>query len=314
MTNFDLLPPETLAEAENAWRRAQEKKKEAQLSTSRSLGAASFLDTLNTAVEEAKKKDETGFGLECIANPETRQAFMKTFELSKRLVGYLDLSAPTSEQMISAGVDFQYLAEQFESMKQQEGATPHVVLAPHGLGKENWITIARKMTADTTIPNNPLKVSMNMHGLYFGHKIGVVTDDVWCSSDQPPTSTTTPGLDTLPTYQDTDNLNINWTLRLISGRNESDHPPMSYQESQEQTPPIQHQTIVEALTDKFTNILAGSRPTDSPSHWLLCWQPDPDITESLSVSSEIDSSGLIYVTQRPITLRDINTRILSPIG
>lgn len=314
MTNFDLLPPETLAEAENAWRRAQEKKKEAQLSTSRSLGVASFLDTLNTAVEEAKKKDETGFGLECIANPETRQAFMEAFELSKRLVGYLDLSAPTSEQMISAGVNFQYLAEQFESMKQQEDTTPHVILAPHGLGKENWITIARKMTADTTIPNNPLKVSMNMHGLYFGHKIGVVTDDIWCSSDQPPTSTTTPGLDILPTCQDEDNLNINWTLRLISGRNESDYPPMSYQESQEQTPPIQHQTIAEALTDRFTNILAGSRPTDSPSCWLLCWQPDPDITESLSVSSEIDSSGVIHVTQRPITLRDIETRIISPIG
>lgn len=314
MTNFDLLSPETLAEAENAWRRAQEKKKEAQLSTSRSLGAASFLDTLNTAVEEAKKKDETGFGLECIANPETRQAFTEAFELSRRLVGHLNLSTPTPEQMISTGLNFQYLAEQFERMRQEEGVVPHVVLAPHGLGKENWITIARKMTADTTIPNNPLKVSMNMHGLYFGHKIGVVTDDVWCSSDQPPTSTTTPGLDTLPTYQDTDNLNINWTLRLISGRNESDHPPMSYQESQEQTPPIQHQTIAEALTDKFTNILAGSRPTDSPSRWLLCRQPDPDITESLSVSSEIDSSGVIHVTQRPITLRDINTRILSPIG
>lgn len=314
MTNFDLLPPETLAEAENAWRRAQEKKKEAQLSTSRSLGTASFLDTLNTAVEEAKKKGETGFGLECIANPETRQAFMKAFELSKRLVGYLNLSTPTPEQMISTGLNFQYLAEQFERMRQEEGVVPHVVLAPHGLGKENWITIARKMTADTTIPNNPLKVSMNMHGLYFGHKIGVVTDDVWCSSDQPPTSTTTPGLDILPTYQDTDNLNIKWTLRLISGRNEPHHTPMSYQESQEQTPPIQHQTIAEALTDRFTNILAGSRPTDSPSCWLLCWQPDPDITESLSVSSEIDSSGVIHVTQRPITLRDIETRIISPIG
>ena len=239
---------------------------------------------------------------------------MEAFELSRRLVGHLNLSTPTPEQMISTGLNFQYLAEQFERMRQEEGVVPHVVLAPHGLGKENWITIARKMTADTTIPNNPLKVSMNMHGLYFGHKIGVVTDDVWCSSDQPPTSTTTPGLDTLPTYQDTDNLNIKWTLRLISGRNEPHHTPMSYQESQEQTPPIQHQTIAEALTDRFTNILAGSRPTDSPSCWLLCWQPDPDITESLSVSSEIDSSGVIHVTQRPITLRDIETRIISPIG
>lgn len=313
MTNFDLLPPETLAEAENAWQRAQDKRK-TQRSAHRSLGAASFLDTLNTAVEEAKKKGETGFGLECVANPETRQAFMEAFELSRRLVGHLNLSTPTPEQMISTGVNFQYLAEQFERMKQEEGVVPHVVLAPHGLGKENWITIARKMTADTTIPNNPLKVSMNMHGLYFGRKIGVVTDDVWCSSDQPPTSTTTPGLDILPTYQDTDNMNIKWTLRLISGRNEPHHTPMSYQESQEQTPPIQHQTIAEALTDKFTNILAGSRPTDSPSRWLLCWQPDPDITESLSVSSEIDSSGLICVTQRSITLRDSETRIISPIG
>lgn len=312
MTNFDLLPPETLAEAENAWQRAQDKRK-TQRSAHRSLGTASFLDTLNTAVEEAKKKGETGFGLECIANPETRQAFMEAFELSRRLVGHLNLSTPTPEQMISTGLNFQYLAEQFERMRQEEGVVPHVVLAPHGLGKENWITIARKMTADTTIPNNPLKVSMNMHGLYFGHKIGVVTDDVWCSSDQPPTSTTTPGLDTLPTYQDTDNLNIKWTLRLISGRNEPHHTPMSYQESQEQTPPIQHQTIAEALTDRFTNILAGSRPTDSPSCWLLCWQPDPDITKSLSVSSKIDS-GCIHVTQRPITLRDIETRIISPIG
>ena len=224
MTNFDLLPPETLAEAENAWQRAQDKRK-TQRSAHRSLGTASFLDALNTAVEEAKKKGETGFGLECIANPETRQAFMEAFKLSERLVDYLNLSAPASEQMIFAGVNLQYLAEQFESMKQQEDTTPHVILAPHGLGKENWITIARKMTADTTIPNNPLKVSMNMHGLYFGRKIGVVTDDVWCSSDQPPTSTTTPGLDILPTYQDTDNLNIKWTLRLISGRNEPHHTP-----------------------------------------------------------------------------------------
>lgn len=87
MTNLDLLPPKTLAEAKSAWQRAQEKKK----STSRSLGNASFLDTLNTAVEEAKKKGETGFGLECIANPETRQAFMEAFELSRRLVGHLNL-------------------------------------------------------------------------------------------------------------------------------------------------------------------------------------------------------------------------------
>lgn len=312
MTNFDLLPPETLAEAENAWQRAQDKRK-TQRSAHRSLGTASFLDTLNTAVEEAKKNGETGFGLECIANPETRLAFEEAFKLSERLVDYLDLSAPASEQMISAGVDFQYLAEQFESMKQQEGATPHVVLAPHGLGKENWLTIARKMTTDRTIPNNPLKAHDGANGLCLGETDVPVTDDVWYSSDQAPTSTTTPGLDTLPAYQNEDNPNIKWTLRLISGRNKPEYTTMSYRESQRQTSPIQHQTIAEALTDKLTDILAGSKPTNGPIYWSLCWQPNPDVTENLAISSKVDY-GLIQVTQRSTTFRYSRTCIFSPIG
>lgn len=308
MTNFDLLPPETLAEAENAWRRAQEKKK----STSRSLGTASFLDTLNTAVEKAKKKDETGFGLECIANPETRQAFMKAFELSRRLVRHLNLSTPTPEQMISAGVNFQYLAEQFESMKQQEDTTPHVILAPHGLGKENWLTIARKMTADTTIPNNPLKICKNMHGLYFGYKIGVVTDDVWHSSDQPPTSTTTPGLNTLPTYQDESYPNVKWTLRLLSGKEQPDHISVSYRWSQEQAPPIECQTLAEGLTDKFTTILAGKNPTDN-YHNSLCWQPNPNANRVLFVTFD-KLHSIIVVGQEEIDYAKKRNGIRCPVG
>ena len=226
MTNFDLLPPETLAEAKNAWQRAQDKGK-TQHSAHRSLGTASFLDTLNTAVEEAKKKGETGFGLECIANPETRQAFEEAFKLSERLVDYLNLSAPASEQMISAGVNFQYLAEQFECMRQEESVVPHVVLAPHGLGMKNWLAIGQKIVNDKTIPNNPLRVDNSEYGLRIEIMSRWLRNNIWRNSDQAPTSTTTPGLNTLPTYQDESYPNVKWTLRLLSGKEQPDHISVS---------------------------------------------------------------------------------------
>ena len=150
MTNLNLLPPDIRAAANNAWRRAQEGQKAQSLNTSQGFGSAALLNTLNAGVREARKKGKAGFSkLEIITDPETQRAFGTAFALSERLVGHIGLSAPTPEQMVSVGVNLQYLAKQFELMEQEEGVAPHVVLAPHGLGKENWLAIARKMTSDT---------------------------------------------------------------------------------------------------------------------------------------------------------------------
>lgn len=120
MTNLDLLPPHTRAAANNAWQRAQEGQKAQSLNTSQGFGSAALLNTLNADVREAREKGKAGFSkLEIITDPETKQAFETAFTLSERLVGYIGLSAPTPEQMVSVGVNLQYLAEQFVLIEQE---------------------------------------------------------------------------------------------------------------------------------------------------------------------------------------------------
>jgi hypothetical protein len=208
-----------------------------------------------------------------IRNAEARQSLEKAFNLSERLVGYLGFSSPTPEQMADVGVDFHYLAKQFERMKKEEGVAPHVVLAPHGLGKQNWLTIAREMTVDKTIPNNPLKVEKSKHGDRYGLWVDSgITYNVWRCLDESPTSTTTPELSILPTYvHRNDVLDVKWTLRLISGKNQPAHLNKSYYAIQKQDPPIHSQTLPEGLTDKLTAILDGSTSTNGYTSW--CWQP-----------------------------------------
>ena len=206
MANLNLLSPEIRAAANDAWQRAQEGQKAQSLNTSQGFGSTALLNTLNADVREAREKRKTGFNsLDTIPNPETQRAFEKAFTLSERLASYIGLSAPTPEQMASVGVNLQYLAEQFALMEQEEGVAPHVVLAPHGLGKQNWLAIARKMTSDTNIPNNPLQIRKHDHGLHIDLSI---KDGAWHSSDQVPTSTTTPALNRLPTHQDKSHPNI----------------------------------------------------------------------------------------------------------
>ena len=311
MTNLNLLPPDIQAAANTAWQRAQEgEKTQYSDATSQSFGSAALLDTLNADVKEAREKGRAGFSkLESITNPETKRAFETAFALSERLVSYIGLSAPTPEQMVSVGVNLQYLAEQFALMEQGEGVAPHVVLAPHGLGKQNWLAIARKMTSDTNIPNNPLQIREHDHGLHIDLSI---KDSAWHSSDQVPTSTTTPALNRLPTHQDKSHPNIKWTLRLLSGRKRPNRTFISYQQSQEQTPPIEHQTLAEGLTDKLTAILAGDTPTDE-NYYSLCWQPNPDATQILSIRSNV-CYGLIYIRWVKTYHRDRGVGIRSPIG
>lgn len=310
MANLDLLPPDIRAAANNACQRAQEGQKAQPLNTSQGFGSAALLNTLNADVREAREKNKTGFNsLDTTPNPETQRAFEKAFTLSERLVGYIGLSAPTPEQMVSVGVNLQYLAEQFALMEQGEGVAPHVVLAPHGLGKQNWLAIARKMTSDTNIPNNPLQIREHDHGLHIDLSI---KDSAWHSSDQVPTSTTTPALNRLPTHQDKSHPNIKWTLRLLSGRKRPNRTFISYQQSQEQTPPIEHQTLAEGLTDKLTTILGGDKPTDE-NYYSLCQQPDPDATQILSIHSNVHY-GLIYIRWVKTYHRDRGVGIRSPIG
>lgn len=233
-----------------------------------------------------------------VRNVEVRQSLEKAFTLSERLVGYLGFSSPTPEQMADAGVDFHYLAEQFGRMKKEEGVAPHVVLAPHGLGKQNWLTIAREMTVDKTIPNNPLKVEKSKHGDRYGLWVeSKITDSIWYNLDQVPTSTTTPGLTALPACQYRNGgLDNKWTLRLISGKNQPEYIDMPYGASQQKDgTPLRHQTLAEGLTDKLTTVLDGSMPTDD-GYTSWCWRPDAQYNDDIPVIGWGVRSGEISVS------------------
>jgi len=273
MPNPNILSSQIHAAAQDAWERAQSKQK-ASSDISQDFGATALFGALDTAVNEAQKQGTAGFdGLERIENLEVQRSFEQAFLLSERLVGYVGFSTPTPDQMLSAGVNFRYLAEQFERMEQEDGITPHIVLAPHGLGKENWLTIAKAMTLDKTIRDNPLGVDeeyteegySGVYGLYIADSID---DNTWGQLDQTPTvGSTTP-----PTYTTKENgKNIDWTLRLISGKEAPTHLNMSYKQSQQQNPPIQHQTIAESLTYNLNMVLNNNEvpfknPTKSGIH------------------------------------------------
>ena len=171
MPNPNILPSQIHAAAQDAWERAQSKQKVSS-DISQDFGATALFGALDAAVNEAQKQGTAGFGgLEQIDNLEIQHSFEQAFLLSERLVGHAGLSAPTPEQMLSAGINFRYLAEQFERMEQEDGVTPHIVLAPHGLGKETWLDIAKAMTLDKTIQDNPLGIDHKDYGLHIDNII-----------------------------------------------------------------------------------------------------------------------------------------------
>lgn len=281
MPNPNILPSQIHAAAQDAWERAQSKQK-ASSDISQDFGATALFGALDAAVNEAQKQGTAGFGgLEQIDNLEIQHSFEQAFLLSERLVGHAGLSAPTPEQMLSAGVNFRYLAEQFERMEQEDGVTPHIVLAPHGLGKETWLDIAKAMTLDKTIQDNPLGIDHKDYGLHIDN---IIDNNTWRYLNQAPTSTTTPGLSTLPTHQIKDgDKTITWTLRLLSGTEEPAHLGMSYEQSQQQSPPLEHQTVAEALTDNLLAALRNNTPLIDRHRDSWCWRPANVISNSTPI-------------------------------
>lgn len=322
MPNPNILPPHINTAAAAAWERAQLKQK-----VSEDFGATALFGALDAAVNEAQKQGTAGFdGLERIENLEVQRSFEQAFLLSERLVRYAGFSAPTPDQMLSAGVNFRYLAEQFERMEQEDGVTPYIVLAPHGLGKQTWLDIAKAMTADKTIADNPLGVDeeytgegySGLYGLYID---GSIDDNTWGQLDQTPTvGSTTP-----PTYTTKENgKNIDWTLRLISGKEAPTHLNMSYEQSQQQNPPIQHQTIAESLTYNLNMVLNNNEvPFKTPSKkwYSWCWRPEnhklgsaPVTTWETAGYNDTYTGSILHVYTLSHSYSDNITGTRSPVG
>ena len=235
--------------------------------TVRSLGdiaAGAVADFNNT--DAGRERRRAASSLESITDREIRAAFETSFELSGKLADYIDLPTPTPEDLAEAGVDYAYLAGEYERME-AEGLEPRIVLVPHGLGLDNWRAIFSKATADSTIPNNPLKDPGDGAGLY-------VWDDaaaLWHTFDKAPSHTTAPGQAELAHVTTTTHGGVGdtatWTIRIVPGTQTPHHLKKSY--AQTVTEGIQHQTVPEMLTDKLTAIMLGQPPTDT-TRWAWC--------------------------------------------
>lgn len=242
-----------------------------------SLGTVGRSAAERLADAERNGGDGYGSGFEAIINLETRASLEEAYELTTRIAQeYLGIDAPTPEDMTARGVDHVYLASEIERME-REGLMPHVVLAPHGLGLgeadsgHGWRQAYAKATADTTIPNNPLREDDNGAGLFWFYGDAVPN---WDSFDKAPTTTTTPGASILPTHETTtpDGKIIQWTLRVIPGTPKSQNLGQDYNGIANgpdgkplpapSTPPT-HQTIAEMLADKLTSIMAREEPSDT---------------------------------------------------
>lgn len=102
---------------------------------------------IKEAITEAKNNGGAGLvGFEQIGNLDTKQVFETSFREIEQLFDRINITTPTVEQCIRAGVDLMALCVAYERM-QLEGLEPALVLAPQ-LEKASWYDLYQKMTED----------------------------------------------------------------------------------------------------------------------------------------------------------------------
>ena len=108
MSMPEILPPEILTAAGNAWDKAHER----HIYTSQDVGSAA-ISALDATVREAKN----GFGaLEVITNPEIKELFKRDLEDYKTIFAEADINMPSPNELAQGGIDFGHLAELKEQL------------------------------------------------------------------------------------------------------------------------------------------------------------------------------------------------------
>ena len=156
MSNYELLPTDTLAAAEASWERPQK--------SIRNLGStsvsASTLEALDAAVDkDRKRKEKMGFGaLDQIDNPEIRELFKREFEDYGEIFAGAGVKVPTPDYIASRGINFKRLAKMKEDLPDYD-----LVVAPLAMSLDLVYELVDAVANDTTIRNNPLR---KYNGLY----------------------------------------------------------------------------------------------------------------------------------------------------
>lgn len=150
MSMPEILPPEILTAAGNAWDKAHER----QEAASQGFGSAALFGALDGAVSEAMERGGVGFnGLENrIANPEIRELFERDLEDYETIFAGAGIDMPTPAELARGGIDFGRLAEMKEERPDYD-----LVVAPLTLPLDTLGQLVSTVAQDETVAENPFK-------------------------------------------------------------------------------------------------------------------------------------------------------------
>ncbi len=237
----------------------------------RALGGAGLNGLVRERTAEAKDHGSLGDdGLEQIANRDIKLAFEGGFKGAEQLFERVALQPPTAEQFAEVGVDFAALAQSYERME-HEGLEPAVVVSPslpltsEDSGDTTWRTMYDELTADTTIPNNPLKARSDGNGFWLDD--GIASDAQRLLQQERERTIHSSDIHYVETETGL------WTIALLPSTNapqELGTPHTNHEPPGHGDPEIdKHQTISQYLTLQATKIQAGRPPIDVGTYsWL----------------------------------------------
>ena len=211
------------------------------------VGVQSLADTVKASTAEARANGSAGLvGFDQLTNPDTRQAFETSFTATEQLFDRINLTTPTAEQCIDAGVDLIALATAYERMK-TEGLQPELVLSPK-LDRGAWHALYQQLEGVLLLINNNILASNDINNRW--NTLATLPDDVPTIV----TSSSSVDIDKSPP----------WSLRLVPGTSAPATTRVKHSYNQ-----AVHPTFSEYLTLQAIRLQANQEPLDSLSYtWL----------------------------------------------
>ena len=195
---------------------------------------------IKSAINEAKAAGSEGFSdFSAMKSPETQQAFEVSFSAAEEFFKLANITIPTPEDCVEAGINFGLLGAIYERME-SGGLKPALVLAPN-LDVSGWYEVYKRLV--------DLK-SVTACGWFdgVGLKISPFVAEHWAELTEP-----TAGVPIISSPSSMQQ----WSLRLIPGTPEPTMGQVSYSHNQSV-----HPTIGEYLTLQGTILQAGMEPID----------------------------------------------------
>ena len=249
---------------------------------------------IKNQVDRAKVDNSDMFdGLEIITNDKTRKNFERSFSNTETLFARINLTPPTPEQFEKAGVDFEYLANEYERMYYEHlipslVITPTLRLAPTKndlvpVTHQCWNGLYDNLIKDKTIVNNLHYKKSGSASIRLGEDVLQNNEHLFKNELNLVTNNNIHYVTIEAKPTDTKADTIIWTIALIPSTSFPQELNRPYSDFKNANDPIssEHITISQYLTYQACSLQSGDNILDEASYtWLQ--------------SSCLDSSKALY--------------------